>query len=647
MNASFGQEASPYSFANTKQKRCPLIYQICGQKDRYKVLAQIPNIIPFLVTGSLDGCEVETSEYNSGGEIKVNNFDIEVPKNLIVQFPTVWAPFKDFCNAGAGGFEITVVGNIVGGTPIAGQVSVAQRFALEGSQGYISAINEEGTLQIAGGPKVRINDPDGLFGPKVETAPFWVADTANPSVTSFSGFPMCVPYSGNTDTCLLSNRGTDQSFTPADPLRMVPFKVGDFIEYSGLTVGDEILASSIVCISLHITTQASDTVPNYIRVEDFLVGVPDTAANVEVADIRVIGFLSSCAGSTVIISAIDVDPCSGEETYRQIGTATPRQETRCKFEARLDSPGRAPFTREYRLTTNTPVTETKDGIKAGQYVQPVSEWIFPEVDIPGTNPPPYPFRDIKALVEGDFLDGKQYGQLTPFPGATPPAPSRVCTPEDIPNPSATPTPSDPNAPQIVPVASIAAFSAAQRVGTDVLLSGSNTAQGLRDSDLNFSWSQTSPSSPSIVLTNANSPKATFTAPTVSSETALLFSLTITLKSNATISHTTNTTVTISPSIPDTVTMDAYTWESRQSGTISVSCSSNVRNGDNKAMTLVLNTNTRIAMQANGGAGKWTYSSRSVSRPTTLKCVSDLRGESASRAGTATTRRRGLVWRAGK
>ncbi|CAO2655339.1 Nn.00g104030.m01.CDS01 [Neocucurbitaria sp. VM-36] len=611
-------------------------------------LAQIPNIIPFTVTGSLDGCNVEGTEYNAGGGIEVNNFNIKVPKNLIVAFPVVWAPFSELCGAEAGGYETTVVGNIVNGEVIAGQVSVAQRFGLEGSQGYISAINSDGTLQIASGPRVRINDPDGLFGPKTDTKKYWIADTANPSVTSFSGFPMCIPYSGNTDKCKSSNRPNGQTFGPPDPLSMVPFKVGDFIEYSGFRSGTgEILASSIVCISLHITTQAGDNVPNYIRVEDFLVGVPDTAANVEVADIRVVGFLSSCTGSTVTISAIEVDPCTGNETYRSIGTATPKQETRCKWEARIASPAQAPFTREYRITTNTPVKETNDGIKAGQYIQAVSEWIFPEVDVPGTNPPPFPFTGIRGLVQGDFLDGKQYGPLSPFPGSSPPAPSKTCTPEDIPDPNATPTASStasPDAPQTAPVAAIAGFASAQRVGIDVVLSGSNNATGLNDNDLNFNWTKTSPSSPSVSITNANSPKATFNAPKVTTETSFVFELTVSLKSNATNFSKANVTVKINPTIADNVTMDTYTWESRQSGTIAVTCSSNVKNGDNKGMTLLLNGNTRLTMTKNGGEGKWTYSARSTSRPTNLKCVSDLKGESPLRLGTATTRkRRAIIW----
>jgi hypothetical protein len=176
-----------------------------------------------------------------------------VPKNLIVAFPTVFAPFPQLCGAGANGFETTVVGNIIGDTVITGQVSVAQRFGLEGSQGYITAINSDGTLQVSGGVRVRINDPDGLFGPKVDSASMWAADTGSPTVTSFSGFPMCIPYSGNAEKCLSSNRGNGQSFNAPDPLRMVPLKVGDFIEFPGLRVGsNEILASIstvLVCTS--------------------------------------------------------------------------------------------------------------------------------------------------------------------------------------------------------------------------------------------------------------------------------------------------------------------------------------------------------------------------------------------------------------
>lgn len=560
---------------------------------------------------------------------------------MIVQFPIVYAPFLKLCSAGAGGFETTVVGNIVDGKPIAGQIQVAARFGLEGSRGYITAIND-GVIQIAGGPKVRINDPEGAFAPKVQQQPYFIMDTENPSVSSFSGFPMCIQHAGNAETCKDSNRPAGQrTFNAPDPLTMVPFKVGDFIEYSGLRNNGEILAYTITAINVQVTTQASDTVPNYIRVEDMLVGVQDTAANVEVADIRVIGFLSSCSGAVVTIGAIDVDPCTGAETYRRIGSATPKQETRCKWEARIATT--TPYTRDYLITNNSPVQETKNGIKAGQFVQAVGEWIFPEVDVPGTNPPPLIFNDIQGLVQGDFFDDQQFGQLSPFPGANPPAPKKQCSASDIPtnNPTtpSTGNPSSPNSPQTLPVAVASQFAAVQRVGALLSLAGSNTAQGLNNDQLNFAWTQTAPSTPAISIANPNQATATFAAPKVTTETTFTFTLTVSLKSNATASSQIVVPVKISPTAQDVVTIDMYTWESRQSGSISVSCSSNVRNGDNKKMTLLINGVTNIPMAVSGGNGRWAYTARSTARPDRLQCVSDIGGKSAERTGTQTTRRR--------
>jgi hypothetical protein len=341
---------------------------------------------------------------------------------------------------------------------------------------------------------------------------------------------------------------------------MVPFRVGDFIEYSGLKVGgNEILAHTITCINVQVTTKASDKVPNYIRVEEALVGIPDSAANVEVADVRFIGFLSSCAGATVTISAIEVDPCTGKETYRRIGSAVPKQEARCKWEARLNTVGLAPYTREYLVTTNTPTAVTKDGITAGQYIQAVSEWIFPEVNVPGTNPPLLPFADIRGLVQGDFLDGKQYGPLSPFPGFAPPAPSKKCT------------------------------------GTETPATQPTTDQP------------------------ATNPPVTY-PPTTNPPT--------------TNPPTTNPPATSPPgeSPPDTVTIDSYSWLSNKGGSIVVTCSSSVKNGNNKGMTLLLDGTTRIPM-AKSSEGKWGYSGKSK-KPKTLKCISDLKGESTSRSGDA-------------
>lgn len=331
--------------------------------------------------------------------------------------------------------------------------------------------------------------------------------------------------------------------------------------------------------------------------------------------------------------AIDVDPCTGEETLRQIGSATPRQEARCKWEARITSTtAQQPYTREYLIKANNPVIETKDGIKAGQYITPVTEWIQNEVDVPGTEPPPFRFSDIRGLVQGDFLDDKQYGPLSPFPGANPPAPSKTCSPND---PSSTPTGSPTG-----PTASASPIAAAQRVGAQILLAGSNTASGISNNDLNFNWTKTSPASATVSLTNPTAATATFTAPKVTANTNITFELTVSLKSNSSQFSRTNVTVQVSPTANDAVFVDTYSWESRQSGTIGVTCHSNVINGDNKKMSLVLNNGGTTLAMTSTGSGRWSYNSNKVKQPTNVQCVSDLGGKSSLVTAPFRRRKRG-------
>jgi hypothetical protein len=61
---------------------------------------------------------------------------------------------------------------------------------------------------------------------------------------------------------------------------MAPFMVGDYITFSGVSDGGEILAYSVVAESVQITTTG---VPTYIRVEDAIIGTFDTQSPAEVA----------------------------------------------------------------------------------------------------------------------------------------------------------------------------------------------------------------------------------------------------------------------------------------------------------------------------------------------------------------------------
>jgi hypothetical protein len=69
---------------------------------------------------------------------------------------------------------------------------------------------------------------------------------------------------------------------------MAPFIAGDYIEYSGIKVGGEVICYTIVATSVMITTAPGST-PAYLRIEDALIGVFDNtqAATAEFADTRV------------------------------------------------------------------------------------------------------------------------------------------------------------------------------------------------------------------------------------------------------------------------------------------------------------------------------------------------------------------------
>jgi hypothetical protein len=99
-----------------------------------------------------------------------------------------------------------VIGNFINGQPIAAQVIAYQFF--EGlSSGFIESLDfAAGTMKIAAGPTVRISDPNGVFSIGNTVAPFFTADDESPSVTSFSGFPMCIPRNTSDPLCPASNR---------------------------------------------------------------------------------------------------------------------------------------------------------------------------------------------------------------------------------------------------------------------------------------------------------------------------------------------------------------------------------------------------------------------------------------------------------
>ncbi|GJD04496.1 hypothetical protein ColKHC_13321 [Colletotrichum higginsianum] len=170
------------------------------------VQAQVADY-PFDINGAFEGAAALTTEFNSGGTIKCNGQTITVPKNLQVTYPAAFIGFKDFVASSGGytGYNCEVTGNVVNGVAIAAQVSIAQAL-LNGASGYVESVNFDGRIKLRNGPTIRINDPRAIYSVGYKSQPYFTADDANPSITSFSGFPMCVPRKAADELCPMSNR---------------------------------------------------------------------------------------------------------------------------------------------------------------------------------------------------------------------------------------------------------------------------------------------------------------------------------------------------------------------------------------------------------------------------------------------------------
>lgn len=113
-----------------------------------------------------------------------------------------------------------MIGNFINGHPVAAQVLAYQFF--EGlSSGYIESIDFlDGSFKIVSGPTVRISDPNAVFSVGYDGAPLFTADDESPSISSFSGFPMCIPRSASDPLCPSRNRPFQGSGTLYDLMNL-------------------------------------------------------------------------------------------------------------------------------------------------------------------------------------------------------------------------------------------------------------------------------------------------------------------------------------------------------------------------------------------------------------------------------------------
>ena len=368
------------------------------------------NIHGFAVTGFLQdatvsnaACPTVTDPHLFGGTALVNNTTITVPCNLTMQMPAstwTWADLFDpltnpeplTLNSTAPrtlkypSTEISVVGNIVNGQHIAGLITMSQQ-SLNAGIGVISSIDYgTGLIHVTTGAAgagtevlLQLNDPNGRFGRPTSPDPRFQVDDANPTITSGTGYPMCVPRtdpaSADDPLCPQKNRprvnpaqafsgcrsfsspdvnvtlpkgtifpapqpgqvycpayvmkapqDTNRTATDADAMQQAPFEVGDFINWQGtlLQDGSGIISVHTLQASVGIFTQPG-TLPAYVQMGEFLISSDTAAAVTSIAGTQqeaqnrlVLEAMTTDVTSIMDVYLVDLDPVTGAEYNRWI-----------------------------------------------------------------------------------------------------------------------------------------------------------------------------------------------------------------------------------------------------------------------------------------------------------------------------------------
>jgi hypothetical protein len=470
-------------------------------------------------------------------------------------------------------WQVHVTGNRVGDQFIAGLVSIAQD-ALNTGQGWINAIDyATGELRVGGtmgspstGQRVRLNDPIGRFGRAASPDVRFTIDEENPTVRAATGYPLCIPRTDPASTddplCPQGNRPRDpatggyaQVFHTPDPAlgllpdarRAAPLQVGDFVTYSGVLVKDGgaptagpfpgvaasyVSAYSVVANLGIFTAYGAD--PVYVAIDVTVLGVGGTpiAGIPQEATARTVfeGFTTDPSRS-IDLYAIDVDPCTGATSDRSwgsvavdpgppIGAVLGRWRFRppTKVLAMPLTGAFLPATREVRARVfGAAPTLTTNGLLAGQYHAPITDYLFPENLAVGGPVVPLNFAEFPFLASGSGpwagggpspIPGGVVGQLSPWPGS--------------------PVPTAPSCAGVAARPPTANAGPSQTVvsGALVALDGSGSTSPSSQS-LTWAWRQTS--GPSVTLSGSATARPTFTAPPVVSgatPATLIFSLTV-------------------------------------------------------------------------------------------------------------------------
>jgi hypothetical protein len=529
--------------------------------------------------------------------------------------------------------------------------------AAQGTIRAIDYANGELQVAAGQGPdaaivRVRINDPIGRFG-KSHGAPGASADltepgyderfsvdAGSPTIHALTGFPMCLPRTNpfteaDDPLCPQANRPrspncrslpapfpafvlpaagqfcTSFMMPPApsqpctglgcapDPTQQAPFEVGDVIVFSGTLKVDargSYISAHTISANVGIYTTPG-TMPAYVVIEELIQGASgQPQANVlqeATSRVLVVGF-SSDPASLFDIYAVDVDPLTGAENDRLLGTANAGPPVIGRFLFFRNAGAYLPPPRELRVVSrnmcggdlslpcrmpSAPRTYA-NGLVAGQYHAPNFEFIFPEALILGDPVLPANLQDLAFLYCGSGPLGTPTGgdngpivrQLDPAPWAppmtTPTFAATVCAGEPVVGAVAVSAPAAPPAITLFPGATVTVSS-----GGTVLLSASATdATRL---PIAIHWIQSGGTRPpGVALIPPAQPNAiTFTAPAGPAQ--MLFTASATNPSTG-LTSTATVTVNVTGTQPDVVRVTRAIWTSvRQNrGALSVVATSN-------------------------------------------------------------------------
>lgn len=421
----------------------------------------------------------------SSARMRVRGIDVILPRHLLITMPGQYLTANDIFRGPNGGavqaqsglaladvprpavaFEAELAGNIVEGQYRAGIARISQGALHIGGgfiQDFVPGTGDMlvGALGGTQGARVRLNDPDGQYGP-APVPPLdrrFKLDPDNSPVHARTGFPVCVP--GNATRCPPDNRpagplgnrftcrgpveaeGSAPVHGICDPNRPIPLRKGDYVSYVGALVPDGaggfIVAAHGLEAEIGVYTSPR-TEPVYVYVEMSLQGtlgekfvdIPQE----ETTRVRVVGFTTDPTRQ-VEIALVDSDRVS--TPLGTLNIQAPGPVSVMSGPAGL-TPSGGPQLGRFRFTwpskdnaravrrdimarvvgsTHGP---TLTGLTSGLYVAPIGEYIWPEVTRFGTKgfPTPVAFENFCHLTKGGgiykALDG---GTLTIGPLSPP------------------------------------------------------------------------------------------------------------------------------------------------------------------------------------------------------------------------------------